>query len=131
MEGSMDDLIADLETGRELDASGIRDTVEFLLDESADPGQKACFLEALARKGETAAEIARFVSELLERAIDPEVELLRLEGPSIDVCGTGGDKLNLFNVSTTSMFVIAAGGVTVLKHGNRGITSKKIGRAHV
>ena len=127
MEGSMDDLIADLETGRELDASGIRDTVEFLLDESADPGQKACFLEALARKGETAAEIARFVSELLERAIDPEVELLRLEGPSIGVCGTGGDKLNLFNVSTTSMFVIAAGGVTVLKHGNRGITSKSGG----
>jgi len=127
MERTMDDLIAQLESGRELDADHIRVTVEFLLDEDADPGQKACFLEALARKGETAPEIAGFVSELLDRAIDPGVDLLGLEAPSIDVCGTGGDKLNLFNVSTTSMFVIAAGGVTVLKHGNRGITSKSGG----
>ena len=126
-EGTIDDLIAELEGGRELDAPCIKDTVEFLLNEAADPGQKASFLEALARKGETAAEIARFVSELLDRSIDPEVGRLQLEAPSIDVCGTGGDKLNLFNVSTTSMFVIAAGGVTVLKHGNRGITSKSGG----
>jgi anthranilate phosphoribosyltransferase len=42
----------------------------------------------------------------------------------LDVCGTGGDRMELFNVSTTSMFVLAAGGVVVVKHGNRGITSK-------
>jgi anthranilate phosphoribosyltransferase len=41
----------------------------------------------------------------------------------LDVCGTGGDKMELFNISTTSMFVLAAGGVTVVKHGNRAITS--------
>jgi len=55
------------------------------------------------------------------------LESLELEGPTIDVCGTGGDKLDLFNVSTTSMFVIAAGGAKVIKHGNRGITSKSGG----
>ena len=44
--------------------------------------------------------------------------------PSIDVVGTGGDRLELINVSTTCMFVLAAAGVVVLKHGNRAITSK-------
>jgi len=42
----------------------------------------------------------------------------------IDVCGTGGDKLELFNVSTTSMFILAAGDAVVVKHGNRAITSR-------
>jgi anthranilate phosphoribosyltransferase len=42
----------------------------------------------------------------------------------IDVCGTGGDGLDLFNVSTTIMFVLAAGGATVVKHGNRSVTSR-------
>ncbi len=45
----------------------------------------------------------------------------------LDVCGTGGDRMELFNVSTTAMFVLAAGGAVVAKHGNRGITSKSGG----
>ena len=97
----MNELIRDLDSGCELDAPGIKTAVEFLLDEKIEAGQKAHFLEVLARKGETAAEIALFVDELLERAVNPEVDLSALPGPSIDVCGTGGDKLNLFNVSTT------------------------------
>jgi anthranilate phosphoribosyltransferase len=123
----MDALIKQVDAGRELDDRHIDAAVEFLLDEHADTHKKAHFLEALAAKGETAAEIAEFVTALLDRAVDPEIERLKIEGPTIDVCGTGGDKLNLFNVSTTSMFVIAAGGAAVLKHGNRGITSKSGG----
>jgi len=46
---------------------------------------------------------------LLARAVDPQIDPAKLPGPMIDVCGTGGDKMNLFNVSTTSMFVLAAG----------------------
>jgi len=46
-----------------------------------------------------------------------------LSGPMIDVCGTGGDGVNMFNVSTTIMFILAAGGATVVKHGNRSVTS--------
>jgi anthranilate phosphoribosyltransferase len=42
----------------------------------------------------------------------------------IDVCGTGGDGIDLFNVSTTIMFVLAAGGAVVVKHGNRSVTSR-------
>lgn len=113
--------------GRDLDPSDVREVVQLLVNEEADPVAKASFLELFARKGETAAEIALFVSELLERAVDPAVAADAQQQPTIDVCGTGGDKLNLFNVSTTSMFVIAAGGAVVLKHGNRGITSRSGG----
>ena len=123
----MNELIEAVTSGEELDAARIKVVVDDLLDEGTDAEQKARFLEALSEKGESAAEIACFVSELLEHAVDPGADELGLEEPTIDVCGTGGDKLNLFNVSTTSMFVIAAGGVAVLKHGNRGITSKSGG----
>ena len=124
---AMNELIEAVTSGEELDAARIKVVVDDLLDEGTDAEQKARFLEALSEKGESAAEIACFVSELLEHAVDPGADELGLEEPTIDVCGTGGDKLNLFNVSTTSMFVIAAGGVAVLKHGNRGITSKSGG----
>lgn len=123
----MDALIKAVDAGVELDDRHIDAAVEFLLDEHADDAKKAHFLQALAAKGETAGEIAEFVTALLDRAIDPEADKLKVEGPTIDVCGTGGDKLNLFNVSTTAMFVLAAGGAVVLKHGNRGITSKSGG----
>ena len=98
-----------------------------LLSEEVADDKKARFLRSLAAKGETATEVAGFVEAFLERAVDPGVSEMKFNGPTIDVCGTGGDKLNLFNVSTTSMFVIAAGGAVVVKHGNRGITSKSGG----
>ena len=113
--------------GSDLGPADVHELVHALVDEEVDPVEKTRFLELFARKGETAAEIALFVSELLERAVDPAVAADSLQQPTIDVCGTGGDKLNLFNVSTTSMFVIAAGGAVVLKHGNRGITSRSGG----
>ena len=81
----------------------------------------------LSLKGETPAEIAGFVEAFLEHAVDPHLGLLELEGPTLDVCGTGGDQLDLFNVSTTAMFIAAAAGAVVVKHGNRGITSKSGG----
>ena len=124
---SMDALINEVQAKHDLNDRQVTAAVEFLLDESVDPAKKALFLEALAVKGEKADEIAAFVESLLDRAVDPEIGNLDLEGPTIDVCGTGGDRLHLFNVSTTSMFVIAAGGGIVVKHGNRGITSKSGG----
>ena len=100
---------------------------ELLLDPHASEEKKAALLENLSAKGETPAELAGFVEAFLEHAVEPHVGLLDLEGPTIDVCGTGGDKLNLFNVSTTAMFVVAATGAVVMKHGNRGITSRSGG----
>lgn len=125
--GDMDALIQHVENGTELSSREVDVAAEMLLDPEVCDDKKSRFLRALTRKGETPAEIAGFVEAFLERAVDPGVSEMDLDGPTIDVCGTGGDKLNMFNVSTTSMFVIAAGGAAVVKHGNRGITSKSGG----
>lgn len=82
------------------------------------------FLKAMRSKGETAQEIASFAKSLLARAVRPELDRARLPGPTLDVCGTGGDKKGYFNVSTAVMFVAAAAGACVMKHGNRSVTSK-------
>ena len=106
----MDALIKHIEEGNELSLREIYVATEMLLNEDVTDEKKAAFLRGLTAKGESAAEIAGFVEAFLERAVDPGVSEMNFSGPTIDVCGTGGDKLNLFNVSTTSMFVIAAGG---------------------
>ena len=123
----MDALIHHLQEGRELDPREVDVAAGLLLDADVDDAKKETLLESLSAKGETPREIAGFVEAFLEHAVDPHLGLLDLEGPTIDVCGTGGDKLNLFNVSTTAMFVVAAAGANVVKHGNRGITSKSGG----
>lgn len=123
----MDAIINQLEAGDELGPRQIEVAANLLLDGSADEAKKLRLLQALSAKGETPAEIAGFVEAFLEHAVNPHVGLADIEGPTIDVCGTGGDKLNLFNVSTTAMFVVAAAGAVVVKHGNRGITSKSGG----
>lgn len=120
-------MIHDLEEGQELSPRQIDTAGEMLLSERVCDEKKARLLEALATKGETAAEIAGFVETFLEHAVDPGLDPQGFDGPTIDVCGTGGDQLHLFNVSTTSMFVVAAAGAVVVKHGNRGITSKSGG----
>jgi anthranilate phosphoribosyltransferase len=107
-----------------LDATQIAAAAAQLVDPAVESVQKADFLRALAKKGETPAEIAAFVNEFLKLAVDPGLDRAKLPGPMLDVVGTGGDQLHLFNVSTTAMFILAAGGVCVTKHGNRGITSK-------
>jgi len=123
----MDSLIHHLDAGQELSAREIEVAAEFLLDAHGSAEKKAQLLESLSRKGETPAEIAGFVETFLGHAVNPQVNLLELEGPTIDLCGTGGDQLNMFNVSTTTMFLVAAAGAVVVKHGNRGITSKSGG----
>lgn len=113
------DLTEKLRASSDLDAADIAPACEALLDESLPLPLRADFLRALHQKGETPAEIAGFVHALLERAVAP-----RLGSGVLDVCGTGGDRAGLFNVSTAVMFVAAACGARVVKHGNRGITSK-------
>src|SRR5205814_4623129 len=85
---------------------------------------KADFLCALARKIETPEEIAAFARELRAKAIVPPLDAETRAGEILDVCGTGGDRLNTFNISTTVALICAAAGVTVAKHGNRAVTSQ-------
>jgi anthranilate phosphoribosyltransferase len=113
-----------LRGGADLNGAEVRDVVTLLLSSDVDDESRAEFLTALRNKGETAEEIAAFVRALMKRAIDPMIDPTQLSGPMVDICGTGGDDLNLFNVSTAAMFVVAAGGAVVVKHGNRRVTSK-------
>ncbi len=123
----MDALIHHLEAKQELSPREVEVAAALLLDPAMPDEKKARLLAALALKGETPGEIAGFVEAFLEHAINPHLGLLDLEGPTLDVCGTGGDQLDLFNISTTAMFIAAAAGAVVVKHGNRGITSKSGG----
>ncbi|GGJ64117.1 anthranilate phosphoribosyltransferase [Deinococcus aquiradiocola] len=78
-------------------------------------------LAALRVRGETPAEIAGFAQAMRENAVHLPIAPRPL---LLDVVGTGGDGAHTFNISTTSAFVVAAGGVPVAKHGNRAASSK-------
>jgi anthranilate phosphoribosyltransferase len=108
----------------------VRLAVGQLVDEAVAALVKADFLNALARKGETAAEITAFARELRSRAVQPVLDRETRGGVILDVVGTGGDRLSTFNISTTVALLVAAAGVRVAKHGNRASTSP-IGSADV
>lgn len=120
------DLLSQLRAKQSLEQSQVKWMIESLLEDSMPAEEKVELLRALTSKGETVEEIVGFVEVLLTRAVRPVLNLPASVMP-IDVCGTGGDKLEMFNVSSTSMFVLAGAGVPVVKHGNRGITSKSGG----
>jgi anthranilate phosphoribosyltransferase len=99
--------------------------VDQLVDEKITPETKADFLCHLALKGETVGEIASFAAALRQKSIEPPLDKDWRDAHEIlDVCGTGGDRLNTFNISTTVAIVCAAAGIPVAKHGNRAITSQ-------
>jgi anthranilate phosphoribosyltransferase len=95
-----------------------------LVDESVPAALKADFLCLLARKSETPAEIAAFARALRAKSVVPPLDAATRAREILDVCGTGGDRLNTFNISTTVALICAAAGVTVAKHGNRAVTSQ-------
>ncbi|QDK71946.1 anthranilate phosphoribosyltransferase [Lactococcus protaetiae] len=82
--------------------------------------QIASFLVALKMKGEAASELTGLARALQKASLKIPTQIT----DAMDNCGTGGDRSFSFNISTTSAFVLAAGGVHMAKHGNRSITSK-------
>ncbi len=93
-----------------------------ILDGEATIAQISAFLIAVHMKGETATELAGFARAL--RAAAVPVPFTPAFGETLlDTCGTGGDGLNTFNISTTVAFVVAGCGVRVAKHGNRAVSS--------
>jgi len=91
---------------------------EVIMHGDASPAQIAGLLVALRMKGETADEITGFARTVRAMATPIEVE-----GELLDTCGTGGDGLATFNISTLSAIVAAACGARVAKHGNRAASS--------
>jgi anthranilate phosphoribosyltransferase len=120
----LEDLTQQLARAESLTAPQIRAAVDELAGPAASVETKAAFLTALARKGETMDEIAGFAQELRRLAIEPPVDAQTRARQILDVCGTGGDRLNTYNISTTVALVAAAAGAPVAKHGNRAVTSR-------
>lgn len=121
----LEKLIADLASSRHLSDEQVASAVEQIVDENVSAMLKADFLCHLALKGETVGEITAFARALREKAVQPPLDLAwRNSHEILDVCGTGGDRLNTFNISTTVAIICAAAGVPVAKHGNRAITSQ-------
>ena len=85
----------------------------------ASPVQLAGFLVGLRAKGESVEELRGLADVMLEHAHRIEVA-----GPTIDVVGTGGDRLHSVNISTMAAIVVAATGLRVVKHGNRSASSQ-------
>jgi len=101
-----------------------------LVNPAVGNAAKANFLRAWAQRGETAAELAACAEAFLPKAMNPGVRGSWQGKPLLDCCGTGGGGLNMVNISTGMMFVLAAMDIPVVKHGNRGIT-KRSGSADV
>jgi len=85
----MESMTRDLQAGKELTESGIREATAAILDESISEESKANFLAALAQKEETAFEIAGFAGEFLNHAVEPTLDRDAIGKPLLDVCGTG------------------------------------------
>ena len=116
------ELTTQLAAGRDLSAAQVQAAALALGSAAEADDNKASFLTALATKGETAGELAAFAAAFRKLAMDPGVE--SWAAGAIDVVGTGGDHAGGFNVSSLVVLVLASAGVPVMKHGNRGITSK-------
>ena len=113
------DAIGQVVEGRSLSADMAREVMREMISGTATQSQMGAFLTAMRIKGETGDELRGFVIAMREACS-------RIEAPenAVDLCGTGGDGSNTFNISTASSFVVAAAGVPVAKHGNRSVSSK-------
>lgn len=116
----MPEAIRKVVEGADLTAEEAKAAMDSIMTGEATDAQIAAFITALRMKGETAQEIAGFATTMRENCVRVQTS----RQPLIDTCGTGGDKIDTFNISTAAAFVAAGAGVAVAKHGNRSVTSQ-------
>lgn len=116
----MKELLKKVVEGENLTRAEAARAMDLMLEGKATPVMMSSFLTAMRMKGETIEEIVGCTEMMKSKGCSVSLDT----DEYIDFVGTGGDGTNTFNVSTTSMFVCAAAGVTVAKHGNRAASSK-------
>jgi len=114
------ELIRKVADGRDLSPEEAHAAMSEIMTGQASPVQIGAFLVAMRMKGETVEEVTEFARVMREHV----VRVVPSRRPLVDTCGTGGDVMNTFNVSTAAAFVAAGAGVAVAKHGNRSVSSK-------
>ena len=110
------ELISKLQEKTDLTYDEMNQVMTDVLSGKTTDAENADFLSNLADKGETDDELLGMLDKMQEFSLKIEP---KNTGTIIDMCGTGGDKLQTFNISTTASFVVAAAGGIVAKHGNR------------
>ena len=116
----MKELLKKVVEGENLTRAEAARAMDLMLEGKATPVMMSSFLTAMRMKGETIEEIVGCTEMMKSKGCSVSLDT----DEYIDFVGTGGDGTNTFNVSTTSMFVCAAAGVTVAKHGNRAASSQ-------
>lgn len=106
--------------GQNLTSLEVSQIIGEILEGNLTDAQIAAFITAMTIKGETIEELAGAATAMRNKA----VKIQATNPIVVDTCGTGGDGLNTFNISTATAFVVAGAGITVAKHGNRSVSSK-------
>ena len=113
------EILTKLISRKDLPLPDSEEVMERIIAGELTPAQIAGLLLVLRMKGETAQELAGFVRSLRKHV----VTIPHVSDEVFDTCGTGGDGMRTFNISTATALVVAACGVTVVKHGNRSVSS--------
>ena len=106
--------------GGTLQSEEAENAMRLLMEGASEPECTAAFLLGLRARGESLDELVAFTKIMREYAVPVETG----DPDAIDLCGTGGDGTDTFNISTVAAIVCAGAGVTVAKHGNRSVSSK-------
>jgi anthranilate phosphoribosyltransferase len=116
---AIQDYLDRLVAGEDLDTSQAYRAFSAVMDGECSDVELAALLTAIRIKREAVSEIVGAARAMQERA----TPILATTRGLLDTCGTGGDQLQTFNISTATAFVVAACGVPIAKHGNRGVSS--------